>query len=410
MHFSGQWETESEGGELPNLQPKFPCMDLSHILNHLGEDRELHYGAGSPPIFQTSNFLYRTVGEMRQALMAEMDTPFYTRGYNPTVAALRKKIAAMEGTEECLMFGSGSGAVAAAVLSAVKAGDHVVCVQKPYSWTYKLLSQWLARFGVETTFIDGRDPENFRSAIRPNTRLFMLESPNSITFELQDLAAVAAIAKAHGILTAIDNSYATPLNQQPAAFGIDMVVHSATKYLNGHSDVVAGALCCSRALAEKIFAGEYMTLGGILSPNDAWLLIRGLRTLDLRLERVAASTPKIVDFLANHPRIEQVYYPFHASFPQYELAQKQMKRPGGQFSILLKASDIAEVERFCDGLQRFLMGPSWGSFESLIFPTCTLYTSANYVTTLPWNLVRFYIGLEDADALIADLDQALGRS
>jgi cystathionine beta-lyase len=384
------------------------AMDLSHILNHLGEDRELYYGAAAPVLVQSTNFVFPTLAELRAALAEEMDRPFYTRGHNPTVATLRKKLAALEGTEDCLVFGSGSAAVAAAVLSSVEAGSHIVCVRKPYSWTHKLLTQFLPRFGVETTFVDGSDPESFRSAIRPSTRLIYLESPNSLTFELQDIAAVAAIAREHGIATAIDNSYASPLNQQPAAWGIDMIIHSASKYLGGHSDVVAGVLCCSRARAEQVFRSEYMTLGGILSPHDAWLILRGLRTLPLRIERVAESTPKVVRFLESHPGVERVYYPFSPSHPQHALALRQMRRPAGQFSILLRAARPESVEVFCNSLERFLMGASWGGYESLAFPMAALLTSANYQNReLPWNLVRFYVGLEEPDLLIADLAQAL---
>ena len=384
--------------------------DLSYIINHLGEERENYFRAAAPPIMQASNFAFPSVDAMRQSLAHEMDIPFYTRGHNPTVAILRKKLAALEGAEECLIFGSGSAAIAAAVMSSVQTGDHVVCVQKPYSWTNKLLNNLLNRYGVESSMIDGRDPEQFRNAIRPNTRLFLLESPNSITFELQDIEAVVSIAKEHGIATAIDNSYSTPLNQQPILMGVDMVMHSASKYLNGHSDVVAGVLCCSRKKAEQIFQSEYMTLGGIISPHDAWLMMRGLRTLPLRMQRVAETTPKVVAFLESHPLVESVYYPYSSSFPQYELARKQMKRPAGQFSILLKADDLESADRFCDSLKYFLLACSWGGYESLIFPMSTLYDSQNYRSTeLPWNLVRFYVGLEEADVLISDLEQALQK-
>ena len=382
---------------------------LDYIINHLGEDRENYYHSVAPPLMQTGMFAFDTVAAMRETLAHEMDRPFYTRGHNPTVAILRKKIAALEGAEECLLFGSGSAAIAAAVMSSVQAGDHVVCVQKPYSWTNKLLNNLLVRFGVESTMVDGRDPENFRRALRPNTRLFMLESPNSVTFELQDIPAVVAIAREHGILTALDNSYSTPLNQQPLAMGVDMVMHSGSKYLSGHSDVVAGVLCCSRAKAEQVFASEYMTLGGVLSPNDAWLMMRGLRTLPLRMQRVAETTPKVVQFLENHPRVEGVLYPFSPSSPQYELAQKQMKRPAGQFSMQLKAESVEEVEHFCNQLQYFTLACSWGGYESLIFPSAALVDSLNYANSpVPWNNIRFYVGLEEAEVLIADLAQALG--
>ena len=384
-------------------------MDLDYIINHYAEERGDYEGAVSPPIFQTSNFAFESVEAMRQGLIEEMHAPFYTRGVNPTVRTLRRKLAALAGSEECLVFSSGSAAVAAAVMSQVQAGDHIVCVEKPYSWTTKLLSKLLGRFGVTHTFVDGRDPENFRKAIQPNTRLFMLESPNSITFELQDLAAIAAIAKAHDITTIVDNSYSTPLNQQPIKMGIDITVHSATKYLNGHSDIVAGVLCCSKEKYEQIFAGEFMTLGATISPNDAWLMIRGLRTLPLRMQRVADTTPKVVAFLENHPRVAKVYYPHSPNFDQYDLAQKQMQAPAGQFSMELKAEKLSDVDDFCDKLKYFTLACSWGSFESLIFPTSALIDSANYSgSPLPWTLIRFYVGLEEADVLIEDLRQALG--
>lgn len=383
-------------------------MDLSYIINHLGEDRESYLGAGAPPVFQTTNFLFSSVADMRDTLKHEMDRPFYTRGHNPTVAILRKKLAALEGAEECLLFASGSAAIAAGVMSVLKTGDHVVCVQKPYSWTGKLLQQLLNRFGVTTTFVDGRDPEEFRKAARPETALFFLESPNSLTFEIQDLEAVVAIAKELGVKTAIDNSFSTPLNQQPILMGVDMVFHSASKYIGGHSDVVAGVLCCSREQAEIIFRSEYMTLGGVLSPHDAWLLMRGLRTLPIRMEKVSITTPLVVASVENHPAVEEVYYPFSPSHPQHELAMRQMKKPTGQFSLKFRAKDVEQMDAFCDRLQYFMLGCSWGGYESLAFPMSALVNSANYSgSVVPWNVVRFYAGLEEPHVLIEDLRQAM---
>lgn len=384
-------------------------MDLSYIINHLGEERDQYFNAVTPPLMQASNFAYGTVGQMREHLSKEMDSPFYTRGHNPTAAILRKKLAALEAAEECIVFGSGSAAIAAAVLSCVQAGDHVVCVQKPYSWTNKLLNNLLSRYGVESSMVDGTNPDNFRQAIRPNTRLFMLESPNSMTFELQDIPAVVAIAKENEIATIIDNSYSTPLNQQPILMGVDIVVHSGSKYLNGHSDLVAGVLCSTRERCERIFYSEYMTLGAVLSPNEAWLMLRGLRTLPLRMQRVAETTPKVVAFLEAHPGVAQVYYPYSPHFPQYDLAKKQMKRPAGQFSIRLNVENIEAVDRFCDHLNNFLLACSWGGHESLAFPMSATIGKADhpYQSELPWDLIRFYVGLEEADYLIADLDQAL---
>ena len=218
-------------------------MDLSYILNHLGEeDRARHRGAVAPPIYQSSIFAFDSVAAMREALHDELDRTLYTRGNNPTVEILRKKLAALEGAEDALLFGSGAAAIAAGVIACVAAGDHVVCVQKPYSWTRALLRDLLKKFGVTHSFVDASAIAQVENALTEQTRLIVLESPNTMTYEQQDLAAIARLAKQRGIRTLVDNSYATPLLQNPIALGIDLVAHSATKYLNGHSDVLAGAI------------------------------------------------------------------------------------------------------------------------------------------------------------------------
>ncbi|OJJ22616.1 cystathionine beta-lyase [marine bacterium AO1-C] len=382
-------------------------MDISYIINELGEDRAQYYGSVTPPIMQTAMFGFDTVEKMREALVKEADLPFYTRGHNPTTYMLQQKMAALENAEDALVFASGSAAIGAAIMANVNQGDHVVCVQKPYSWTGKLLNNLLSRFGVTNTMVDGTNPQNFETAIQPNTKVIFLESPNSWTFEQQDIAAVAQIAQRHGIVTIMDNSYATPLYQRPIDYGIDMVAHSATKYISGHSDTVAGILCGSKEMMAKIFASEFMTLGGVISPFNAWLLLRGLRTLPARLERVSNTTAQVIDYLQQHPMVSKIYYPFLESDPQHELAKKQMLKGAGQFSIALETDDMETMERFCNQLNRFVMACSWGGHESLIFPACVLYTSANYgAATLPVNLIRFYVGLEEPEALIADLEQA----
>jgi len=383
-------------------------FDLSYILNHLGENREDYLNSVAPPIFQTAMFASPTVEAMRSMIQNEQNQPFYTRGNNPTVNILREKMAALEGTEDALMFASGCAAIAAAVMANVQAGDHIVSVQKPYSWTKKLLSTFLPRFGVSVTYIDGTDAANYEKAIQPNTKVLFLESPNSWTFEQQDLTLVGKIAKAHGLVSIIDNSYASPIFQQPAKYGIDIMTHSATKYIAGHSDAVAGALCASKKMISKIFAGEFMTIGGVISPFNAWLLLRGLRTLEVRLERISATTAKVVDYLAQHPKIEKIWYPFHVQNPQYDLAQKQMKQGAGMFTIAIKANDVAEVEQVCNALKRFLLAVSWGAYESLAFPAAALYGSPHYPTPdLAWNMVRICIGLETPEVLVADFEQAL---
>jgi cystathionine beta-lyase len=384
-------------------------MDLSHILTHLGEDRARGFDAVVPPIVQSGNFTYPTVAAMRAVVQQEFDRPLYTRGFNPTVAMLREKIAALEGAEDALVFSSGSAAIAAAVIAFVKAGDHIVCVRKPYSWTRKLLEELLARFGAEHSFVDGTDAENYRRAIRPNTTFFILESPNSLTFELQDIAAVCAIAKEHGIVTLCDNSFSSPLFQNPIDLGCDLVAHSATKYLNGHSDVVAGVLAGSKTHMRQVMSRELMTLGAAPSPHDAWLLMRGLRTLELRVNRSADSAEQVARFLEAHPKVKRVHWPGLPSHPQHALAKQQMKRVAGLMSIELNAPDVAAVERFCDNLRTFLLAVSWGGYESLQWPVCALQGPSGYYTDLPFNLVRLYIGLEEAEALIADLEQGLAR-
>ncbi len=385
-------------------------MNLSHILNHLGEDRDKYYKAISPPIIQSSNFAFDKVDDLRQMLTDESAHHIYTRGNNPTVEILRKKVAALESAEDALVFGSGAAAIAMAVLGNVQAGDHIICVQSPYGWTYKLLTKFLARFGVSHTFVDGTSMEAIEAAIQPNSQVLFLESPNSMTFELQNLKACATLAKKHGLVTMIDNSYASPIFQRPIEFGIDIVIHSGTKYLNGHSDVVVGVLCSSKAMVGKLFLSELMTLGAIISPHDAALVIRGLRTLPLRMQHSHDSAMDIVHRLEQHPKIEQVYYPFATDFPQRELAQEQMSGAGGLFSVLLKANSIEQVEKFCNELDCFTMAASWGGHESLIIPICAFYNIAGRENSpLPWNLVRFYVGLEDVNWLWADIKKGLEK-
>jgi cystathionine beta-lyase len=383
-------------------------MHLSEILTHLGETRGNYFNAMAPPVIQTSNFVFDTLDEFRQALTDELGHHIYSRGNNPTVEILRKKVAALEKAEDALVFGSGMAAISTTIIANVKAGDHIICVDAPYSWTKILATKFLPRFDVTHTFVDGRDVRNIEAAIRPNTTLLILESPNSLTFELQDLSACAELAKKHGLVTCIDNSYASPIFQNPIEMGIDLVMHTGTKYLNGHSDAVVGVVCGSKAMIQKIFEVDYMTLGPILSPHDAAMVIRGLRTLELRVKRSNDSAMKITEYLAQHPKVERVLYPFHPSFPQYELARKQMTGAGGLFSVYLKTETLAEAEAFFHRLKRFLLAVSWGGHESLVMPSAAFYNIPGRPdTTVPFNLVRFYIGLEDPEWLIEDLEQAL---
>jgi cystathionine beta-lyase/cystathionine gamma-synthase len=351
---------------------------------------------------------------MRDRLAREMDSHVYSRGNNPTCQILRKKLAALEGAEDALVFSSGSAAVAASVIALLQAGDHVVCVAKPYGWTRKLFSELLSRFNVTVSYVDGTKIQNFVDALQPQTRMIFLESPNSWTFELQDLRAVAALAKEKSlstgreIFTLIDNSCASPLGQKPLAFGIDLSIHSATKYISGHSDCVAGAVCGSRKLMEKIFTKEFMTLGAVLSAHDAALLIRGLRTIELRLQRSSQTTREVVNWLAVHPKVKRLLYPFHKSHPQFDLAQKQMTYAGGLFTLELDSEK--SVEKFCERSKAFLMAVSWGGYESLFLPAMGMSGSTSgqlLPIGLSSTMIRFYVGLEDPQSLIEDLQQSL---
>ncbi|MEO9146312.1 MAG: PLP-dependent aspartate aminotransferase family protein [Ginsengibacter sp.] len=386
---------------------------VSHIINETGEEREEYFNAVTPPIFQTSNFSFKTVDNLRKAFADESASFMYSRATNPTLKILSEKMAALDGAEDCLVFNSGSGTIFAAVLANVKSGDHIVSVANPYSWAKKMFDNVLPRFNVSTTYVDGRNIEDFEKAIQPNTSIIYLETPNSWSFYLQDLEAVAGLARSKNqagrqtkIITICDNSYCTPLYQRPIDMGIDLVLQSATKYINGHSDVVAGVLCGRKGMIEKIFNSEYMNMGIGTTPFNAWLLIRGLRTLPTRLERVSVTTGKVVNYLKSKKEIEEISYPFDKEFPQYELAKKQMSGAGGLFSFILKAKTIREIENFCDSLRHILMAVSWGGHESLIIPGCA---SVNAEDFDPENKIhrrlRMYVGLEDADYIIEDLER-----
>jgi len=385
-------------------------MDLSYITNILGEDRENYFNAVAPPIMQTSNFAFNTIEDLRTALKDESKCSLYTRGINPTVEILRKKAAALDEAEDALIFSSGVTAVFMAVFPNVKSGDHIVSVAKPYSWTTKLFNDLLPRFNVTCTMIDGTKIENFENAIQPNTKIIFLESPNTLTFELQDLEAVAKLAKSKGIITIIDNTYCSPLYQKPYKMGIDLVMQTATKYTGGHSDTVAGILCGSSEMIKKIFMSDYLNVGAIISPFNAWLLLRSLRTLDLRLKKIFKTTKEVIAAIDGHPAISRLIFPFHPSFPQYELAKKQMGDAGGLFTMILNVKEIDQIEKFCEGLKRYLIAVSWGGHESLVFPSCSGFDRNSFdPSNENHRMVRVYIGLEESDVLIEDILQSLNN-
>ena len=386
-------------------------MDLSYIINELGEDRENYFNAIAPPIIQTSNFKVNKVDELRALFEDEYSGYLYSRGLNPTVEILRRKLAALDTAEDCLVFNSGAAAIFAAILSNVKAGDHVVCVNKPYTWAQRTFDVILPRFGVTTTYVDGRAIENFERAILPNTTLIYLESPNSWDYKLQDLKAVAELARAEGIVTIIDNSYCTPLYQRPIEMGIDIAMQTATKYISGHSDTIGGVLCGTKAMMKKIFDSEYLNVGSGIQPFNAWLLLRGLRTLPARLDRIEQTTRKVVEYLKNHPQVESVLFPLDETFSQYDLARQQMQGAAGLLSFIVKAKSRAEIVTFCESLRHIMMAVSWGGHESLILPKCASLTPEEFDPAFQEHrMLRLYTGLEDPIYLTNDLDAAFAKA
>jgi len=385
-------------------------MDISQIINELGEERENYFNAISPPIAQTSNFAFKTVADLSKAFEDEMGGYLYSRGLNPTVEILRKKLAALDGAEDCLVFNSGAAAIFAGVLANVKAGDHIVSVKAPYTWAQRMFDIILPRFGVTSTYINGTRIENWVAATKPNTTLYYLESPNSWDFALQPLKEVAAMARSKGITTFIDNSYCSPLYQKPIELGIDMAMQTATKYIGGHSDTLGGVLCGSHIMMKKIFDSEYLNIGSGIQPFNAWLLIRGLRTLPARIDRITKTSLEVLKFLKSHPKIESVIFPLDASFPQYQLAKQQMTGACGLMTMVLKTNKRAEIVKFCESLQHIMMAVSWGGHESLVIPKCSGIPVSDFDPSNPEHrYIRLYVGLEESDYLVMDLEQALEK-
>lgn len=385
-------------------------MNVSYIINELGEDRENYFQSIAPPIIQTSNFAFKSVQEMRERFEDEFSGYLYSRGLNPTVDILRKKLAALDGAEDALVFNSGAAAIYSAIVPFVQQGDHIISVKNPYTWAQKLFDLHLPRFGVKTSYVDARDVHNIWQAVNEQTRIIYLESPNSWNFAIQDLRVIATEAKRRNILTVVDNSYCSPIYQRPIEMGIDLCLQSATKYIGGHSDVVAGVLSGTKKHMKKIFDLEYLMAGNGIQPFNAWLLIRGLRTLPARLERITQTTSKVVNFMKGHPKVEEMLFPLDESFPQYSLAKSQMSGACGLFTIVVKCYSADKIEQFCQSLQRFLMAVSWGGHESLVIPRMAgVAKSAFNPEMREHRMIRFYVGLEDADYLIEDLQNAMEK-
>ena len=382
--------------------------DLSYILHHMDED-DNPFGAVSPPIYQSSIFSFKSFAAFREAMKDEVNQSIYTRGNNPTVMLAEKKLAALEGAERAKLLSSGSSAISHAIMAFVKSGDHIVCVKDCYSWCAALLNKYLPRFGVTHTYVDGSDSAEVLNAIKNETKIIYLESPTTLTFKLQDLSTIAAEAKKRGIKTITDNSWATPIFCNPIKLGIDLVVHSGSKYFGGGSDLVAGLVAGSKEDIDLIQKQEFMQLGTVPDPFMAWLLLRGLRTLHIRLKTHYESALKVASYLEKHQRVESVTYPMLPSHPQYERAQKLFRGGSGLFSFRLKTHQLSDVIHFTDTLRLFKRAVSWGGYESLVFPNAISFHNDEDIPPDRLPLVRIHVGLENSDDLIEDLENALGQ-
>lgn len=386
-----------------NREPGF-----NTLAAHAGELAE-PYGAVSPPIYQTSTFAFPTVEEgARRA--ASYSEAFYTRWGNPTVRLAEQRVAALEGAEACVLTASGMAAVTVAVLSVVRGGDHVVCPECVYSGTFELFRDVLPRLGIRTTFVDPTDPENYGRALQPNTRLVYVETPANPALAITDIRAVAELSHAAGAVCVADNTFATPYNTRPLALGVDVVVHSATKYLGGHHHLVLGAVAGPERFLPA-WREQLRVFGGCADPFSAWLLLTGVQTLGLRVERQNATAQALAEFLRAHPRVERVYYPGLPDHPGHEVARRQMRGFGGVLSFEV-AGGLEAGRRVVGRLRWMKLAVSLGGVHSLV--THAASTTHVHVPReerlragITDGLIRVAVGIEDLQDLLDDLDQAL---
>ena len=384
--------------------PQTKCIHTSQEFNRTS--------AINPPIWQTTTFRAESSEHFAGLAKSVKPSEYYSRYGNPTHEQVEAVMAALEGGEAALVTASGMGAICASVMSLLDRGDHVVAQRNLYAGTAALLEDVLPRWGIECTFVDQTNAERWAEALRPNTKLIYAETPANPLMGLTDLQAVAALGKTRGITTIVDNTFATPINQRPLEYGIDVVVHSATKYLGGHSDVTAGVIIGSPAFIERAWR-FHIVMGAALGPFDAWLLLRGLRTLGLRVERQNQSAMKLANFFKSHPKIERVNYAGLESHPQHKLAQEQMTGFTGMMSVELRGG-YEKADRFISSLKLGSYAASLGGFETLlVHPSAmwgdTLTDAQRSAMEVGENLVRISIGLEDERDLIDDFSQALAQ-
>ncbi len=395
-------------------------MDKNVLKNMGFSTRAVHggavkdqYGALATPIHQTATFIFDSAEQGGNRFALKEEGYIYSRLGNPTNTVLEEKLALLEGAEAAVSMSSGMGAVSSALWSSLRAGDHVVAAKTLYGCTFAYLSHGLTRYGVEVTFVDTRDPENVRKAMRPNTKVVYLESPANPNLDIADIEVISKIAHENeGCLVMVDNTFCTPYITKPLSLGADVVIHSGTKFLNGHGDVVCGFVAGYKEFLTQVrlFGVKDMT-GSVMSPFDAYLVIRGMKTLEVRMERHCANAMKVAEFLENHPAVEKVYYPGLKSFPQYDLAKKQMALPGAVIAFEIKGG-VEEGKKMINNTHLCSLAVSLGDCETLIQHPASMthspYTSEERLEAgIKDNLVRLAVGLENVEDIISDLDQAL---
>lgn len=378
---------------------------------HGGKKSQGEFGPLSTPIYQTSTFVFDNVQQGADRFAGEDQGHIYSRLGNPTVDELEARMAVLEETEAAAAFGSGMGAVSAAIFALLKAGDHLITSHRLYGCTFALFNHQLPALGIEVSFVDLADEQALRAAIKPNTRVIYGETPINPCMTVMDLDMIGGIGREHEITTVVDNTFMSPILQRPAKHGIDLVLHSATKYLNGHGDVVAGILCGSTELINHIKMTTRKDMGAIMSPHDAWLVMRGLKTLHLRVQRHSENAQAVAEFLQDHSAIEKVYYPGLPDHPGYRLLGKQMLGAGGVMAFELKCSFEQAVD-FINQLQMCKRAVSLGDAETLIQHPASM-THSTYEPEelaeagISRTLIRLAVGLENAEDIMADLGQAL---
>jgi cysteine-S-conjugate beta-lyase len=372
----------------------------------LGRDPESHHGVVNPPIYRASTILYPSV-EVLEAPRQERGV-YYGRGGTPTTFALEDAIAGLDGAYGAVITSSGKTAIAQALLALLRTGDHLLMVDSAYAPTRQCCDRVLARFGIETTYYDPLIGAGIEELIRPNTRIIYMESPGSLTFEVQDVPAIVEAARARGVLTMLDNTWATPLYFKALAHGVDICIHAATKYIGGHSDLMMGTASCGEALYKELRSGM-QDQGAYVSPDDCYLALRGLRTLSVRLERHGRTALQLASWLQERPEVERVLHPALPDDPGHELWRRDFLGASGLFGILLKPCPTEAWHAFVNGLELFGLGASWGGYESLVMPN----HPERYRTATEWDArfpcIRFHAGLEEPDDLIAVLDQGFAR-